>query len=113
MNMLYVYAALIVAIIAEVIATTALARSVGFTKLWPSTIAIIGYAIAIWLLAYALRFMPSGIVYAVWSGAGIVLIAVVAWIWYGQRLDNAAVAGIALIIAGVAVINLFSDTTLH
>jgi small multidrug resistance pump len=113
MNMLMVHAALVVAIVAEVIATTALARSVGFTRLGPSAIAVVGYAIAIWLLAYALRFMPSGIVYAVWSGAGIVLIAAVAWVWYGQRLDMAAVIGIAMIIAGVAVINLFSDTTLH
>ena len=69
--------------------------------------------IAIWLLGYTLRFMPSGIVYAIWSGAGIVLIAAVAWIWYGQTLDMAAIIGMALIIAGVIVINLFSDTTLH
>ncbi|MBW3096110.1 SMR family transporter [Pseudohoeflea coraliihabitans] len=113
MNALVVNLVLLVAIAAEVVATTALARSDGFTRLWPSLIAGIGYAFAIWLLAYALRFMPAGIVYAVWSGAGIVLIALVAWLLYGQTLDLPAIIGIALIIAGVAILNLWSDATLH
>lgn len=113
MNMVLVNLALLLAIFTEVVGTTALARTDGFTRPIPSIIAIVSYVIAIWLLGYTLRFMPSGIVYAIWSGAGIVLIAAVAWIWYGQTLDMAAIIGMALIIAGVIVINLFSDTTLH
>lgn len=107
------YVALAAAIVAEVIATTALARTEGFTRFGPSVTAIVGYGIAFWFLALTLRTMPTGIVYAIWSGAGIVLIAAVAWLGFGQKLDLAAIIGLTLIIAGVAVINLFSDTTLH
>ena len=104
------YLFLVVAVMAEVIATTALARSDGFTRLWPSVITTVGYATAFWLLTVPLQVMPTGIVYAIWSGLGIVLIALVAWIWAKQSLDPAALIGLALIIAGVAVINLFSTT---
>lgn len=107
------YLFLIAAIVAEVIATTALARSESFTRLVPSAIAIVGYAAAFWFLAFTLRVMPTGVVYAIWSGLGIVLIAAVAWVWFEQPLDLAAVTGMALILAGVLVINLFSDTVSH
>ena len=104
---------LIVAIIAEVIGTTALARSDGFTRLVPSLITVAGYALAFYFLALALREMPTGIVYAIWSGMGIVLISSVAWIWYRQTLDTPALIGLGLIIAGVLVVNLFSKSLTH
>jgi len=101
------------AIVAEVVATTALARSDGLTRPGPGLVALVGYAIAFWFLSHALRVMPTGIVYAIWSGLGIVLIAAVAWIGYGQRLDAPAVAGMGLIILGVFVINVFSGSMPH
>ncbi len=108
-----VYAILFLAIIAEVIATTALARSDGFTRVWPSVITVVGYCIAFWLLSFPLRVMPTGIVYAIWSGFGIVLIAAVAWLWYGQKLDFAALLGLGFILVGVMIVNLFSNTVSH
>lgn len=107
------YAILSLAILAEVIATTALSRSEGFTRPWPTVVTVAGYVIAFWLLSYPLRVMPTGIVYAIWSGMGIVLISAVAWIWYRQTLDLAALIGLALIIAGVLVVNLFSKSLTH
>lgn len=107
------YVILMAAIVAEVIATTALARSDGFTRLIPSLITTLGYAVSFWLLALTLRVLPTGVVYGIWSGLGIVLIAVVAWIWFGQRLDLPAVIGLGLILSGVIVINVFSKTSLH
>lgn len=107
------YVLLLLAIIAEVIATTALARSASFTRLAPSLIAAGGYAAAFWLLSFPVRVMPTGIVYAIWSGMGIVLISAIAWIWYRQTLDLAAVLGLALILTGVVVINVFSKSVVH
>lgn len=107
------YTILGAAIAAEVVATTALARSDGFTRLAPSLISILGYGFAFWLLALALRVLPTGVVYAVWSGLGIVLIALVAWIWYGQRLDLTAVAGLGFIVLGVVLVLGFSDSVSH
>lgn len=107
------YAFLLAAIVAEVIATTALARSESFTRLVPSTIAVVGYVVAFWLLSFTIRVMPTGVVYAIWSGMGIVLITAVAWIWYRQSLDLAALIGLGLIVAGVLVINLFSRSVPH
>lgn len=104
--------ALSVAIVAEVIGTSALKASEGFTKLWPSLIVVIGYGAAFYFLSLTLRAIPVGIAYAVWSGAGIVLITVFAWLAYGQKLDLAGVLGIALIVAGVAVLNLFSKSAM-
>ena len=101
------------AIVAEVVATTALARSGSFTKLGPSLVAVLGYAVAFWLLSFPLRTIPTGVVYAIWSGLGIVLIATVAWAWEGQALDLPAVIGLALILAGVLVVNLFSTAVGH
>jgi small multidrug resistance pump len=107
------YLILLAAIVAEVIATTALARSESFTRLWPSIGAVLGYAVAFWLLSYPLRVMPTGVVYAIWSGMGIVLISGVAWIWYRQTLDFAAILGLACILVGVLIVNLFSKSIPH
>ncbi len=104
---------LVLAIVLEVIATTALARSQSFSRLWPSVIAVLGYAGAFWLLSYPLRSMPTGVVYALWSGLGIVLITLVAWVWAKQTLDMAAILGLALIMAGVLVIHLWSKSVPH
>lgn len=113
MPLTLIYVLLGAAIAAEVVATTALARSDGLTRLVPSLLALAFYAIAFWFLSYALRVMPTGIVYAIWSGLGIVLIAAVSWIWYDQRLDLPALAGLGLIILGVLVVNLFSNSMPH
>ncbi|MBB4066029.1 SMR family transporter [Gellertiella hungarica] len=107
------YLILLLAIVTEVIATTAVARSESFTRLVPSLIAIVGYAAAFWLLSFPMRVMPAGIVYAIWSGMGIVLITAIAWLWYGEALDLAAVLGLGLILAGVIVINVFSRSVSH
>lgn len=107
------YLYLTAAIVAEVIATTALARSESFARLGPSLVALVGYAAAFWFLSFPLRTMPTGVVYAIWSGLGIVLITAVAWVWAKQPLDLAAVVGLALILTGVVVINVFSRATGH
>lgn len=104
---------LIAAIAAEVIATTALARTEGFSRVVPSLVTFTGYAIAFWCLAQTLTVLPVGVVYAVWSGLGIVAIAAIAWLVFGQRLDLPAILGLGLIVAGVLVINLFSTTLRH
>ena len=109
MNYLY----LVVAVIAEVVATSALAASHGFTKPMPSLVTVVGYGIAFYLLSLTLRTIPVGIVYAVWSGLGIVLIAAVGAIWFRQSLDLPAVIGLGLILAGVVVVNVFSKTVGH
>lgn len=104
------YAFLAVAILAEVIATTALKASDNFSKLLPSILTVIGYLIAFACLSQTLRTIPTGVAYAIWSGVGIVLISLAAWLLQGQRLDTPAVLGIGLIVAGVVVMNLFSKT---
>jgi small multidrug resistance pump len=111
--MLKTYLFLLAAIVLEVVATTALSRSASFTRLVPSLIAIFGYAGAFWLLSVPLRAMPTGVVYALWSGLGIVLITAVDWIWQKQVLDTAALLGLGLIMAGVLVIHLFSSAVNH
>ena len=102
-----------IAIAAEVIATSALKAADGFTRLGPSLVVIAGYGIAFYLLSLALRGIPVGVAYAVWSGVGIVLISVIGWLAFGQTLDAAAVFGIGLIMAGVIVLNVFSRTSVH
>ncbi|WP_420213873.1 DMT family transporter [Janthinobacterium fluminis] len=102
-----------VAIVAEVIATSALKASDGFSRPLPSIVTIGGYALAFWCLSLTMRTLPTGIVYAIWSGVGIVLISAVGWIWFKQTLDLAALLGMGLIIAGVLVINLFSGSAGH
>lgn len=107
------YAYLALAIVAEVIATSCLKWSEGFTKLWPSVVTVVGYGIAFYFLSLTLRTIPTGIAYAIWSGAGIVLIVTVAWLFQGQKLDMPAMVGIGLIVSGVAVMNLFSKAVAH
>ncbi|NIX78056.1 multidrug efflux SMR transporter [Microvirga sp. c23x22] len=107
------YAYLFAAIICEVIATSALKASEGFSRLWPSALVIVGYGLAFYFLSLTLRTIPVGIAYAVWSGIGIVLIALAGWVLYRQSLDLPAILGIGLILTGVLVINLFSRTAGH
>lgn len=107
------YLSLAIAIVAEVVATSALRASTGFTVLVPSAIAIVGYVVAFYFLSLTLRTMPVGIAYALWSGVGIVLISFAGWLIYKQVLDAPALIGMALIGAGVIVINLFSKSTVH
>ncbi len=109
--MMYVY--LGAAIVLEVIGTTLLKASQEFTRLWPSAGTVCAYAGSFYLLSLALRSIPTGIAYAIWSGCGIVLVSLIAWIVFKQKLDFPALAGMGLIIAGVVVINLFSDSATH
>lgn len=102
----YVY--LGTAILAEVIATSCLKASDGFTRTLPSVVTVIGYGVAFYALSLTLRTVPTGIAYAIWSGVGIVLVATIAWLFQGQKLDTAALLGMGLILAGVLVLNLFS-----
>ena len=104
---------LVIAIIAEVIGTSALKSSEGFTKLVPSAIVVVGYGIAFYFLSVIMKTIPVGVAYAVWSGLGIVLIAAAAWILHGQKLDAWAFVGMGLIVSGVAVLNLLSKTSAH
>ena len=107
----YVY--LLVAVVFEVLATTALKQTQGFTRLVPSLLTVAGYGFAFYFLSLPLRTMPVGIAYALWCGAGIVLITAIGWIWFRQHPDLPAFLGIGLIMAGVVVINLFSKTVVH
>ncbi|OLQ90794.1 multidrug transporter [Vibrio ponticus] len=107
----YIY--LTIAIVAEVIATGALKSSQGFTQLMPSVVVVIGYSVAFYFLSLVLRTIPVGIAYAIWSGLGVVLISLVAAVVFKQKLDLAAVIGMVLIVSGVVVINLFSNTSSH
>jgi small multidrug resistance pump len=107
----YIY--LFFAILTETIGTTALQASAQFTRLWPSIIVVIGYGASFWLMALALKTMQVGIVYAIWSGLGIVFIAAIGFFVFGQRLDVPALIGMALILIGILVIHLFSSTATH
>ncbi len=109
--MAFVYLAL--AIVAEVIATSALKATEGFTRLWPSLIVVVGYALAFYMLSLVLRTIPVGIAYAIWAGLGIVLVALVGMVIYGQRPDLPALIGIGLIVSGVVTIQLFSSISSH
>ena len=111
MNMSYVYLA--IAILAEVVGTVALKASGEFTKIVPSTVVVIGYAVSFYFLALTLRTIPLGITYAIWSGVGIVLIALSGALVYRQIPDLPAMIGMALILVGVVVINVFSKTVSH
>ncbi len=107
----YVY--LILAVTAETIGTAALQASAQFTRPWPTLLCLVTYGIAFFLLSLTLKTLPVGIAYALWAGLGIVLISLIGLVVFGQRLDLPAVLGIGLIIAGIAVINLFSATATH
>ncbi|WP_090137463.1 SMR family transporter [Kosakonia oryziphila] len=102
-----------IAIVFEVIATTALKSSDSFARLLPTIISIVGYCIAFWCLTIPMRTIPTGVIYAIWSGAGIVLIGIVGWLVHGQKLDLPAILGMGMIIAGVIIINLFSRSVAH
>lgn len=107
------YGLLAIAIVAEVIATSALRASEGFTRIVPALVVLLGYGISFYCLSLTLKSLPVGIVYAIWSGVGIVLITLVAIVMYRQIPDLAAVAGLSLIVAGVVVLNLFSKMQAH
>lgn len=107
------YAFLAIAIIAEVIGTSALKASEGFSNLLPSILVVVGYGVAFYCLSMTLRTLPVGIAYAVWSGAGIVLVSLLGWMLYGQKLDLWAMLGIGLIISGVVILNLLSKSSVH
>lgn len=98
------------AILAEVLATSALKAADGFTRPLPSLVVVLGYGIAFYLLSLTLKVVPVGIAYAIWSGVGTGLIALLGWLLFGQALDAAALLGLALIVAGVLVIQLGSAT---
>lgn len=107
------YLALGIAIVSEVIATSALRASDGFSRLWPSVIVVAGYGVAFFFLSVTLKSIPVGIAYAIWSGLGVVLISVAAWLLFGQKLDAPALIGMGLIVAGVVVLNVFSKSSAH
>lgn len=109
MNWIYLF----IAIIGEVIGTSALKESEGFTRLWPSAITAIGFAVAFYFLSLTLRTIPIGIAYAVWSGVGIVIISIIGYYYFKQSLDLPALFGIAMIIAGVVIINVSSNSISH
>lgn len=107
----YIY--LSIAIIAEVIGTSALKTSKEFTILGPSIIAIVGYGASLYFLSLVLRTMPVGIAYAIWSGVGITLITIIGAIWFKQIPDIPAIIGMTMIMSGVVIINVFSKTVGH
>ncbi len=109
--MSFVYLAL--AIIAEVIGTSALKASEGFTRVWPSVTVVVGYGVAFYLLALVLRTVPVGIAYAFWAGLGIVLVTLVGIVVYGEKPDLPALLGLAMIVGGVVVIQVFSSVSAH
>lgn len=102
-----------VAIVSEVIGTSALKATGEFTRLWPSVIVVVSYFLAFYFLTLTLRTIPIGIAYAIWSGVGVALITLVGWLFYKQTLDIPAFVGISLIVAGVVVLNVFSKAVPH
>jgi len=102
-----------ISIVCEVVATSALKSSQGLTRLGPSLLAVAGYCIAFYLVSRVMNHMATGVVYAIWSGLGIVLISLVGWVLHGQKLDLPALVGMAMIVGGVLVIQLLSKTAQH
>lgn len=109
--MTYVFLAL--AIVAEVVATSALKASEEFSRLWPSVLVVVGYGLAFYLLSLALRTLPVGIAYAFWAGLGIVLVTLIGIVVYGERPDLPAILGLSMIVGGVVVIQVFSSVATH
>ena len=99
-----------IAIVTEVVATATLKATHNFTRLWPSLIVVAGYLCSFYFLTLTIRYIPIGITYAIWSGLGIVLVSLAAYFIYQQKLDLPSIIGITFIIAGVVIINLFSET---
>lgn len=110
---MYAQLYLLIAIVAEVLGTSALKASEGFTKLYPSLLVVGSYSVAFYCMSLSLKTMPVGIVYAVWAGMGIVLIALIGWLVFGQKLDLPAILGLTLIVAGVIILNTLSKTSVH
>ncbi len=104
---------LFLAILSEVIATSSLKFSEGFTKLVPSAVVVIGYGLSFYLLSLTLKVMPIGVAYAIWSGVGLILTVIAGMILFRETLDWARVFGILLIIAGIIFINVVSKSTVH
>ncbi len=104
------YLYLAIAILAEVVGTSALKATQGFTRFWPSVVVVIGYGVAFYFLSLALKTIPVGVAYAIWSGVGVALITLIGWVVFHQKLDAPALLGIALIVAGVVVIQFFSGS---
>jgi len=107
------YLILMLAVLAETIGTTALQASQQFSKPLPSIIVVIAYGVAFYLLAIALKTFPVGVAYAMWSGFGIVFVSIIGFMVFGQKLDLAAIIGLAMIVGGILVINLLSNTATH
>ena len=107
------YLFLSIAIISEIIGTMALKSSDGFKRFWPSLIVIFGYGLAAYMLSLVLRTIPVGIAYAIWAGVGIIMTSIAAFIIHKQKLDIPAISGMTLIIIGVVIINIFSDTIVN
>ncbi|WP_211327125.1 DMT family transporter [Chitinophaga flava] len=107
------YLLLFIAIVAEVIATSALKASEGFTRLWPSVLVVLGYSVAFYCLSVTLKQIPLGIAYAIWSGLGIVLVSIIGLVVFKQKLDTPAIIGLLFIIAGVIIVNVFSKSSVH
>jgi small multidrug resistance pump len=107
--MSYLY--LVIAIVAEVIGTSALKAAEGFTRPLPSLVVVVGYGVAFYFLSLSLKTIPVGIAYAIWSGVGVALITLIGWLVFKQRLDAPALAGLALIVAGVVLIQFSSSAT--
>jgi len=107
------WALLAIAIVSEVIGTSAMKASEGFSRLGPSVIVVVGYASAFYFLSLTLKTIPVGVAYAIWSGVGVVLITLIGWVVYGQSLRLPEILGMALIVSGVVVLNLFSDALSH
>lgn len=101
------------AIIAEVFGTSFLKAADGFTKFWPSVAVVLGYVVAFYFLSLSLKVIPVGIAYAIWAGLGVVLIALIGWVVFSQKLDTAAIIGISMILGGVIVLNVFSNSVTH
>jgi small multidrug resistance pump len=99
---------LVLAIICEVTGTSALKASDGFSRLWPSAVVIAGYGLSFYFLSIALRVIPVGVAYAIWAGVGIVLVTLVGWLLFGQKLDGPAILGMAMILIGVTVLRMWS-----
>ena len=107
------YFYLVIAIVSEVVATSALKSTAGFTRLTPAIVVVIGYGTAFYFLSLCLQRIPIGVAYAIWAGVGIVLMAIMGLVVHDQRLDLAGLVGIGLIVAGVVVINVFSGAQVH